>query len=192
ALQPVLGVEGGLHRVHLAGTVGEPLDGRDLGPVGLGGEHGAGLDRLAVQQHRARTAGRAVAANVGGAEVCHVAQEVHKQCAVGHLGRDLVAVDLDRDLHRVSPFCSLSRPFRSLPRPPNPSIAAHTLTGVVGMSMCRTPRWLTASTTAFWTAGVAPIVPASPIPFTPSGLMSVGVSLCTSSKLGSSAAVIAA
>ena len=42
--------------------------------------------------------------------------------------------------------------------------------GVVGMSMCRTPRWATASITAFCTAGVAPIVPASPMPFAPSGL----------------------
>ena len=40
--------------------------------------------------------------------------------------------------------------------------------------------------------GGAPIVPASPMPLTPSGLSVVGVSMATSSKLGSSAAVIAA
>ena len=45
--------------------------------------------------------------------------------------------------------------------------------------------------TAFWVAGVEPIVPASPIPLAPSGL-AAGVSLVSSSKLGSSAAVIAA
>ena len=71
-------------------------------------------------------------------------------------------------------------------------IAAHTRPGVVGMSMWRTPRWLTASMTAFCTAGVAPIVPASPMPLTPSGLTGVGVSLVSSSKLGSSAAVMMA
>jgi len=60
------------------------------------------------------------------------------------------------------------------------------------MSMWRTPRWLTASMTEFCTAGVAPIVPASPIPLTPSGLIGVGVSLSSSSKLGSSVALIAA
>ncbi len=60
------------------------------------------------------------------------------------------------------------------------------------MSMCLTPRWDTASTTAFWIAGVEPIVPASPMPFTPSGFRSVGVSLLASSKLGRSGAEMAA
>ena len=46
----------------------------------------------------------------------------------------------------------------------------HTRCGVAGMSMCRTPRCPSASMIAFCTAGVAPIVPASPIPLAPSGL----------------------
>jgi hypothetical protein len=50
------------------------------------------------------------------------------------------------------------------------------------------PRWETASITAFCTAGVAPIVPASPMPLAPSGLSGVGVSVECTSKLGSSAA----
>ena len=45
-----------------------------------------------------------------------------------------------------------------------------------------------ASTTAFCTAGVEPIVPDSPMPLAPSGLTAVGVSIATSSKPGSSAA----
>ena len=49
-------------------------------------------------------------------------------------------------------------------------IACQTRCGEAGMSMCRTPRWLSASTMAFCTAGVAPIVPASPMPLAPSGL----------------------
>ena len=44
------------------------------------------------------------------------------------------------------------------------------------MSMLRTPKCDSASTTAFQTAGVAPIAPASPMPFAPSGLRGVGVS----------------
>ena len=42
--------------------------------------------------------------------------------------------------------------------------------------------------TALCTAGVEPIVPDSPIPFAPSGLTGVGVSIVTSSKSGSSVA----
>ena len=56
------------------------------------------------------------------------------------------------------------------------TIDCQTRSGVAGMSMWRTPRWASASTTAFWTAGVAPIVPDSPIPLAPSGLRGVGVS----------------
>ena len=68
------------------------------------------------------------------------------------------------------------------------SIAAQTRSGVHGMSMCRTPRCETASMTAFWIAGVEPIVAASPMPLAPSGLIGVGVSVECVSKLGISAA----
>ncbi len=56
------------------------------------------------------------------------------------------------------------------------------------MSTWRTPRWASASTTAFCTAGVEPIVPDSPIPLAPNGLYEVGVSIGTTSKLGNSVA----
>ena len=56
------------------------------------------------------------------------------------------------------------------------------------MSMCVTPRCDTASTTAFWIAGVEPIVPDSPMPFAPSGLRGLSVSVFEVSKLHSSAA----
>ena len=42
--------------------------------------------------------------------------------------------------------------------------------------------------TAFWIAGVEPIVAASPMPLAPSGLIGVGVSVECVSKLGISAA----
>ena len=53
-------------------------------------------------------------------------------------------------------------------------MARHTRSGVHGMSMWRTPRWLSASTTAFCTAGVEPMVPDSPMPLAPSGLSWAG------------------
>src|SRR5712691_6879518 len=60
ALEGVLLVEGTLDGVQLA--VGrEPLDRGHLAAVGLDGEHRARLDRLPVEQHRARAAGRRVA-----------------------------------------------------------------------------------------------------------------------------------
>ena len=56
------------------------------------------------------------------------------------------------------------------------------------MSTWRTPSPASASTTALWTAGVAPIVPDSPMPLAPSSFIGVGVSMGTSSNDGSSAA----
>ena len=47
-----------------------------------------------------------------------------------------------------------------------------------------------ASMTAEGTAGVEPMVPDSPMPLAPSGFSGVGVSIDTSSKLGSSVAEI--
>src|SRR5665213_64219 len=49
--------------------------------------------------------------------------------------------------------------------------------GVSGISRCFTPNGDRASTTEFTTAGDAPIVPASPTPFTPKGFTGVGVTV---------------
>ncbi len=68
-------------------------------------------------------------------------------------------------------------------------IAVQTACGVDGIGMWRTPRCDTASTTALCTAGIAPIVPDSPIPFAPSGFRCVGVTVFDVSKLGNSAAL---
>src|SRR5690348_18428817 len=178
ALQAVLIVEPALYRVHLA-VRGQSLERGDLVPAGLGGEHRAGLDGFTVEQHRAGPAGGGVAADGGRGEIGHVAQEVHEEHAVLDVRGDVLAVDGQVDLHWLLAFRAAL-------------IAVHTRCGVAGMSMCLTPRWDTASTTAFWIAGVEPIVPASPMPFTPSGFRSVGVSLATSSKLGRSGGEIAA
>src|SRR5687768_14674047 len=63
-------------------------------------------------------------------------------------------------------------------------IALHTRSGVRGISMCLIPRYLTASTTAFATAGVDAIVPASPAPFAPIALTGLGVTVRPSSYDG--------
>src|SRR5205807_1365041 len=62
----------------------------------------------------------------------------------------------------------------------------HNFSEVNGISMCATP---SASAMALATAGVEPIVPASPTPFTPSGLTVVSVTVESVSKLGSSEAI---
>src|SRR5262245_6203262 len=67
-------------------------------------------------------------------------------------------------------------------------IAVITRSGVKGRPTFRTPRWLRASTTAFPTAAGAAMVPPSPMPFTPIGLVGLGVTQRPSSNCGSSAA----
>ncbi len=87
----------------------------------------------------------------------------------------------DRVLHARGPLIlknpCCDRPYR---RPvcaagarSRPRIARHTFSAVKGISRCVMPNGLSASTTAFATAAVDAIVPASPMPFTPSGLCGV-------------------
>src|ERR671918_2671559 len=54
-------------------------------------------------------------------------------------------------------------------------IRFHTRSGVAGMVMSVMPSGARASTMALTTVGVDTMVPASPIPFTPSGLVGLGV-----------------
>jgi hypothetical protein len=56
------------------------------------------------------------------------------------------------------------------------------------MSMSVTPKGCRASTTALITVGVAAMVPASPMPLTPRGLVGLGVTVESSRKFGTSAA----
>src|ERR1044072_4080155 len=63
-------------------------------------------------------------------------------------------------------------------------IAAHTLAGVAGISMCVTPYSDSASTTALIAAASAGVMPASPPPFTRNALPPVGSSASTTSKFG--------
>src|SRR6516162_9739742 len=67
-------------------------------------------------------------------------------------------------------------------------MASHTRWGEAGMATSVTPRCERASTIAFMTAGVAAIVPASPIPLTPRGFVGLGVTVRSVTMLGNSAA----
>jgi hypothetical protein len=70
-----------------------------------------------------------------------------------------------------------------------PLSISHTRRGVAGISMWRNPtrRWR-ASTIALMTAGGAPTAPASPAPFTPSGLAVEGTLWVEKAKNGTSSA----
>src|SRR5438128_3096455 len=63
-------------------------------------------------------------------------------------------------------------------------IIFQTASGLTGISRCLTPKGDNASTIAFTIAGVAPMVPASPTPLTPSGFTGDGVSVRSSSNHG--------
>src|ERR1700736_5563597 len=64
--------------------------------------------------------------------------------------------------------------------------AAHTFSGVAGMSILAAPG--TAFAIAFIMAASAPVVPASPTPLTPSGLVVAGVDCSAAISGGTSAA----
>src|SRR4029079_3218342 len=68
------------------------------------------------------------------------------------------------------------------------SIARQTRSGVAGIWTSFTPRCDSASSTALITAGAAAMVPVSPTPFTPSGVVGLGLSVRSSSNDGNSAA----
>src|SRR5947208_2116084 len=78
ALEPVLLVEGLLHRMQLA-VRGESFDRRQLLPVRLDCEQRAGLHGLAVQEDRAGAAGGRVAPDVRPRQPELLAQEVDEQ-----------------------------------------------------------------------------------------------------------------
>src|SRR2546422_1357432 len=99
ALQPVSLAERGLKGMQrVARAVSEALHGLDLVAVRLDGEHEAGADRLAVQQHGAGAAHPVLASNVRSGEAQLVAQEVGEEQP--RLHRALVAHAIDGDHQR--------------------------------------------------------------------------------------------
>src|SRR6516162_8131703 len=96
ALQAVLLLEALLQRVQLAGG-GQALDGADLVPVGLDGQHGARLHRAPVDQHGARAAVGGVASHVGAGQAEPAADQVGQQQPRLDFGDLLLAVDRELD-----------------------------------------------------------------------------------------------
>src|SRR4030095_2421465 len=80
ALEAVVLAEGLLEGVEVP-IPGQALDGGDLGPVGLDGQHRAGLDRLAVHHDRAGATRGRVAADIGPGEAQVLPEEVDEQQA---------------------------------------------------------------------------------------------------------------
>src|SRR5487761_460390 len=96
ALEPVLLPETLLERVQLARR-GQALHGGDLAAVDLHREHRAGLDRPAVDEHRAGTAVGRVAAPVRAGQPDAAADQVGEQQPRLDLRHLLLAVDRDPD-----------------------------------------------------------------------------------------------
>ena len=67
-------------------------------------------------------------------------------------------------------------------------IDVHTRSGWAGMAMSVMPSGDRASTTALMAAGAEPIVPASPMPLTPSWFVGLGVTVWSRLMFGTSAA----
>ena len=91
ALQAVIVAERGLHRVQFV-AFRDAFDGGDIGAVGLSDQHGAGLDRPAVDMDDAGAALAGIAADMGTGQVQMFAQQMDKKGPVLDLGRDRLAV----------------------------------------------------------------------------------------------------
>src|ERR671918_154598 len=100
ALKAVLLLECFLDGMELP-VASQSLDGRYLATVRLNREHRAGLHGCPVQQHRARPAIRRVAPHVRAGKPQVLTQEVHEEKPKLDVGRLLLAVYRDRDLHRA-------------------------------------------------------------------------------------------
>src|SRR5215210_6408381 len=98
ALERVLLVEALLHRVERAAGL-ERLDRADLVALAHGGEDRARLHRLAVHQHDAGAAVGGVAAPVGPGQPRVLADVVDEQAARLDVVADLLAVEVDGDVH---------------------------------------------------------------------------------------------
>jgi hypothetical protein len=99
ALEAVVLPEALLHRVQI-GFGADALDRRHLGAVGLCRQHGARLDRVAVEVDGASPAVGGVAADVGAREPQVVTQIVHEQEARLHLSGLRLSVHGQRDPDR--------------------------------------------------------------------------------------------
>jgi phage terminase large subunit-like protein len=83
-----------------------------ISAVGLRGEHEAGLDRLAVEQHRAHAADALLAADVGTGQAEVVAEEVDEQPPRLDLALHLLAVHGHVDADRLDRLGHLAPSLR--------------------------------------------------------------------------------
>src|ERR1041384_918855 len=109
-LQAVLLVEARLDG-RQASPACEAFDGGDGAPARLHCQLGAGLDRLAVDEHRAGAAARGVAPDVRAGEAQVGAQEVDQQHARLDVTRALGTVDGERDFHLRPSFALATAVF---------------------------------------------------------------------------------
>ena len=94
ALQAVVLLERRLHRMQRPVCLRHPLDGENVGALGLHGEERAGLDRPPVHVHGTGAALRSVAADVRTGEPQRLADERDEKRALLHLRGRRLAVDL--------------------------------------------------------------------------------------------------
>jgi len=98
ALKSRMAREGVLEPFEL-GSLGQPLDGQHLAPLGVSREEATGRDRSSVYQHGARPAGLHVAGPFRAREPQSIAEEVEQQLLRLDLPRYLAAVDSKLELH---------------------------------------------------------------------------------------------
>src|SRR5207244_5677108 len=108
ALERVLLAERLLQRRQRA-VLSEALDGLQLVPVDLGGEHQTGADGDAFEDHRAGAADAVLAADVGTGEAEPVAEEVRQEQPRLDGLAPVAPVDADVDVDHALPSSALRR-----------------------------------------------------------------------------------
>src|SRR5262249_25687232 len=94
ALQAVLCPEPFLQWVQLA-VLDQALDCQDFTAIRLYGEHGAGFDGFAVEEHGAGAAMAGVAPDVAASQLQYLANKVDQQKPRLDFGLSVTAIDLD-------------------------------------------------------------------------------------------------
>ena len=98
ALQPVMILKRLLNRMQRAIRLGHALDGLDFGPLSLGGEHGAGLHRLAIHMHHTGPTLAGVTAHMRACQAKGLSQKFDKKRAALNLARRWLAIHGHFDL----------------------------------------------------------------------------------------------
>src|SRR3954451_25000125 len=73
-------------------SLGDALDGDDIGADSLPRQHGAGFDRLAIDMHNTGAALAGVTPNMRPGQVQMIEQKINKKGPVLYVGRDRLAI----------------------------------------------------------------------------------------------------